>query len=71
MTNLQLKSSETQTDVPTIEPIAYKPAEVAKLLGVSIGTVHGMLKDGLLHSKRAGRRHIIPAWSVEKFLKAE
>lgn len=46
----------------------YEAKEVAKRLGVSVYTIHGLLKSGQLHGYRITRRWRIDQADVEEFI---
>ena len=46
----------------------YSPGEVARMTSVSNQTIHNLIKDGTLHSKRMGTRHLIPAAEVKQWV---
>lgn len=52
------------------ERLAYSINEVAETLGVSRDLVFDLLRRGDLHSIKVGRRRIIPADALDKFLNA-
>lgn len=41
--------------------VAFSPAEVGELLGLSPSTVYRGLEDGSIPSRRLGRRRLVPA----------
>ncbi len=48
--------------------LAYSVAELQKELGLGRNTISSLLNSGELQGKRVGRRWIVPASSVKKFL---
>lgn len=42
------------------------PAEAAKLLGLSIGTIRNRVRDGQIRSVLLGRRRLIPRSELER-----
>jgi len=56
--------------VPIEKRLAFKPEEVALLLGVGRNTVYGMIQRGEIKAKKVGRRRIVvPRDEVERILK--
>lgn len=48
--------------------LAYRPAEVAVLLGLSECKVYQLLKENRLPSKRIDRRILVPRDALRKYL---
>lgn len=48
--------------------IAYRPEEVAQLLGLGRTTVFELLKSGELESVKAGRARLVPAVAITRWL---
>jgi excisionase family DNA binding protein len=48
--------------------MAYGIAELADLLGVSIGLVRKLIRTGKLQSRRIGRRVLVPAAAANQLL---
>jgi excisionase family DNA binding protein len=48
--------------------LAYKPAEVSAVLGLSKPVVYALLTSGQLRSVRVGRRILVPTDAIEEFL---
>ena len=51
-----------------VEPLAFRPAEVAAMLGVSKASVYRNVASGAIPSVRVGRSVRIPKWWVEERL---
>lgn len=51
--------------------LAYEPEEVAALIGAHANTVYKALRGGKLHAVKLGRKWVIPAKSLEKFLEGK
>lgn len=49
-----------------VEPLAYRPSEVAALLGVSKAAVYRGVASGEIPSIRLGRSVRIPRWWVDE-----
>jgi excisionase family DNA binding protein len=49
------RSSET-----AVEPVTYTVREVAKLLGISLGSTYALVRDGTIPATRLGGRWLIP-----------
>ncbi|MFG1954338.1 helix-turn-helix domain-containing protein [Micromonospora sp. NPDC048830] len=43
-----------------IEPVTYTVQEVAKLLGISLGSTYALVRDGTIPATRLGGRWLIP-----------
>ncbi len=54
----------------TEERVAYSPAEVASLMGVSRGFVYRELREGRIPSMQLGDRILVPCQWVQSFGKA-
>lgn len=50
------------------ERMAYRPEEVAELLGLGRTTVFVLLKSGELESVKAGRARLVPAGAITRYL---
>lgn len=48
--------------------LAYSPREVSELLGVHINTILKYVDRGVLPAQRLGKRILIPATELEKWL---
>ena len=46
----------------------YTTEEAAKLLNLNPLTVQGMIRKGIIHAARAGKKYIIPGRSLLEFL---
>lgn len=57
-----------QTQAPRV---AYSPEEVAALIGAHPNTVYKLVRGKKLHAVKLGRKWVIPAKSLEKFLEGE
>lgn len=49
----------------------YSRMDLTEALSVSLRTVDNLLKNGELHSLRVGKRRLVRAADVEKFLKRD
>jgi excisionase family DNA binding protein len=59
----------TPTTPPLEPPLTYRPAEVARLLGVDRLTVYKFIREGRLAARHAGRRTLlIERAALERFL---
>ncbi|MGB9662267.1 MAG: helix-turn-helix domain-containing protein [Moorellaceae bacterium] len=54
--------------VPVEKRLAFKPEEVALLLGVGRNAVYNAIKRGELKAARVGRRLVVPREEVERLL---
>ncbi len=54
--------------VPVEKRMAFKPEEVALLLGVGRNAVYNLIKRGELKAARIGRRLVVPREEVERLL---
>ncbi|GAA4564986.1 hypothetical protein GCM10023176_12060 [Micromonospora coerulea] len=43
-----------------VEPVTYTVREVAKLLGISLGSTYALVRDGTIPATRLGSRWLIP-----------
>lgn len=43
-----------------MEPLTYTVAQVAKLLGISLGSTYALVRDGTIPATRLGGRWVIP-----------
>lgn len=43
-----------------VEPVTYPVREVAKLLGISLGSTYALVRDGTIPATRLGGRWLIP-----------
>jgi excisionase family DNA binding protein len=48
--------------------LAYRPEEVAQLLGLGRTTVFELLRSGELESVKAGRARLVPADAIDRYL---
>jgi excisionase family DNA binding protein len=51
-----------------MERLALRPAEAAKALGLHVQTVRALVDSGRLGAVRVGKRIVIPASAIAKFL---
>lgn len=49
-----------RTAATVIEPVTYTVREVAKLLGLSLGSTYVLVRDGTIPATRLGGRWVIP-----------
>jgi excisionase family DNA binding protein len=49
-------------------PEIYTVAHVAHMLGINVGTVYQLLRDGAIPAKRLGRRWVIPRKRFHEWL---
>jgi excisionase family DNA binding protein len=56
------------TQSPTSDRVAYSVAEAAVLSGVGRDQVYSAIRDGSLQARKWGRRTIIPAEALRRFL---
>lgn len=57
---------ENLSSSPT--PLAYSPDTAAKLLGIGRSAMYAALKDGTIRKIKLGRRTLIPATELQRFL---
>jgi excisionase family DNA binding protein len=50
----------------TITKRGFSPAEIAKMLGVSMATIYREIDKGKLQCVRVGTRRVITKWDLEK-----
>lgn len=65
---IRIKREVPEIQEKSFEPIGCSKKEAARLLGVSISTVHSMTKSGKLPCKRIGRRVIYSVKALREFL---
>jgi excisionase family DNA binding protein len=51
--------------------LALSVGQAAEALGVSRGTIYRLINSGALHSKRLGRRRLVPLAELERLLQTE
>ena len=49
-----------RTGATVVEPVTYTVREVAKLLGISLGSTYALVRDGTIPATRLGGRWLIP-----------
>lgn len=49
-----------RTGATVVEPVTYTVREVAKLLGISLGSTYTLVRDGTIPATRLGGRWLIP-----------
>ena len=49
-----------RTGAIIVEPVTYTVREVAKLLGISLGSTYALVRDGTIPATRLGGRWLIP-----------
>ncbi|MFU8872120.1 helix-turn-helix domain-containing protein [Micromonospora sp. SL4-19] len=49
-----------RTGATIVEPVTYTVCEVAKLLGLSLGSTYALVRDGTVPATRLGGRWLIP-----------
>ncbi|MEU8427530.1 helix-turn-helix domain-containing protein [Micromonospora sp. NPDC048887] len=49
-----------RTGTVVVEPVTYTVREVAKLLGISLGSTYALVRDGTIPATRLGGRWLIP-----------
>ncbi|PWU48892.1 hypothetical protein DLJ46_10635 [Micromonospora globispora] len=49
-----------RTGAVVVEPVTYTVREVAKLLGLSLGSTYALVRDGTIPATRLGGRWLIP-----------
>ncbi|MFU8873421.1 helix-turn-helix domain-containing protein [Micromonospora sp. SL4-19] len=54
----------------TVEPVTYTVREVAKLLGLSLGSTYALVRDGTIPATRLGGRWVIPRTRFHAWLDA-
>lgn len=52
------------------EPVTYTVREVARLLGLSLGTTYALVRDGSIPATRLGGRWVIPKQRFHSWLDA-
>lgn len=50
-----------------IAPIAFRPEEAAKMLGIGRTYVYELIRSGDLESVKIGRARLVPAAALDKF----
>jgi excisionase family DNA binding protein len=55
-------------DIPTQEPLAYRPEEAARLLSVGRHKIFDLIRAGELRSVRIGHSRRIPRTAVEEYI---
>ena len=53
------------------EKIAFSPAEVAQVLGISLNNVYALVREGAIPSLRLGRRILIPRKELDLLMQFE
>lgn len=53
-----------------VEPVTYTVREVAKLLGLSLGSTYALVRDGTIPATRLGGRWVIPRTRFHAWLDA-
>ncbi|WP_433315862.1 helix-turn-helix domain-containing protein [Micromonospora chersina] len=53
-----------------VEPVTYTVREVAKLLGLSLGSTYALVRDGTIPATRLGGRWLIPRGRFHAWLDA-
>jgi len=51
-----------------VEKLAFSPRETAEQLGVAVTTLYALLGTGQIRSLKVGRRRLIPAAEIARFL---
>jgi hypothetical protein len=54
--------------VSSEEQLAVGIGKAAKIVDLSENTVRGLIYRGELHSIHVGRKHLVPLWSIRRFL---
>ena len=54
--------------VKVVERLAYRPSEVAKVIGSSRAFAYQLVKEGAIRSVRSGRAIFVPREAIEEFL---
>jgi excisionase family DNA binding protein len=58
--------------IPTVPPrLLYPKAEAAILLGISERSIDYLISSGRLKTKRIGKRNLIPADELRRFVRAD
>lgn len=60
----------TATSPTPAEPLTYTVREVAKLLGISLGSTYALVRDGTIPATRLGGRWVIPRTRFHAWLDA-
>lgn len=65
--------SEVRREQPEVAAVraGYTPKELARMLGVPSSTVYTSIRRGKIPSNRIGRRIVVPAEWLERFLEGE
>ena len=50
--------------------MAYRPDDAALVLGLGRTTTYALIREGRLRSIKVGRRRLIPASEIERFLES-
>jgi excisionase family DNA binding protein len=51
-----------------VEPLAYGPADAAKVLGISKARLYELIGDGTIPSLKLGQRRLIRRETIDRFL---
>ncbi len=67
------KSEKTKVVVhrAPVERLAYRPKELPALTGIGQGRIYELIAQGVLPSMTIGRRILIPADALKRFLNGE
>jgi excisionase family DNA binding protein len=68
MTNLAVKSYDTEIDEAEIQPRAYPFNPSAKILGVSPSTLWMLARQERIKTIKVGGRRLIPATEINRIL---
>jgi excisionase family DNA binding protein len=56
--------------IPEPQPILYSRADAARAVGLSLSELKRIIKAGQIQEKRQGRRRLIPAAELQRFVDA-
>ncbi|PWU43207.1 hypothetical protein DLJ46_32710 [Micromonospora globispora] len=59
-----------RTGGTVVEPVTYTVREVAKLLGLSLGSTYALVRDGTIPATRLGGRWLVPRTRFHAWLDA-
>ena len=64
-------SAQSQEPGPEVERLAFRPAEAAEALGVSVTHIYRLLQNGDIRARRCGSRLLVSRRALEDYLHGE
>lgn len=55
---------------PAVEPLALRPSDAAKALGISLRTLQFLLAAEVIPSIKLGRMRLVPVYGLKRWLEA-